>query len=64
LTGISVVPHFVLDSTALFASPSGTQAIATAPELSTWALALVGFGTLGLAAARKVAKGRDALANA
>jgi hypothetical protein len=34
---------------------------ASVPEPSTWALMLVGFGGLGLAALRKVEKGRRAI---
>ena len=63
-TGISVVPLSVGDSTAVFAMPSGTQPIATAPEPSTWVLVLLGFGALGLAGARRVGKTRDALVSA
>ena len=52
LTGISVVPQFYMDSSAQFATPSGTQVLATAPEPSTWVLTLLGFGGLGFAARR------------
>ena len=57
LTGISVVPQFVLDATAVFATPSGTQVLATAPEPSTWVLMLLGFGGLAFAA-RQAGKAR------
>jgi PEP-CTERM motif len=57
LTGISVVPHFYTDSSAQFATPSGTQVLATAPEPSSWVLMLLGFGGLAFAA-RQAGKGK------
>ncbi len=62
--GISVVPLFVGDTTAVFALPRGVQVLATAPEPSTWVLMLLGFGALGLGAVRQAGKARLALAKA
>jgi hypothetical protein len=58
LAGISVVPQFVMDASAVIGAQTGTLAIATAPEPSTWILTLLGFGALGFAAVTKAGKAR------
>ncbi len=49
-----------MDASAVIGTPTGTLAIATAPEPSTWIMMLLGFGALGFAAVTKAGKARPA----
>ena len=56
--GKSVVPVFYTDLSSQFVSATGNQVIGVSgvPEVSTWAMMLAGFATLGVAGWRRVRK--------
>ena len=62
LNGASVVPVFYADPSTQVILPTGNQIIGTSavPEPSTWAMLLIGFAGLGIAAYRRSRKDRTA----